>query len=520
MKFLKKTIVFFYRADGQLLVEMLVALVIGGLLTLTASVALVSLVRYNFENQGNQNSSALAYNLMSAVSSFAERGWHNIYDLSKTSASHYYLVSAPTSSLAVAGSESVFFNDVEAGLVGYWKFDESTGTIAYDSSGNAMQGASYGGVTRVASASCAAGACLAFDGKTGYVSATNTTPLSALSAFTWSAWIYPTAANAITDIMDNGSSCVLQYSDKQNVLFSISSGGPVHLVTSNGMAPLNTWSHVVATFDGSNMEIYINGAQDTATGTGGVPTPTTTPFYIGAGPSAVNPFSGNIDDVRIYNRALSASEISLLYNNKPYTRYFYVDNVLRDGSGNIVTSTGTDDPSTQMVHSVVLWEENRAVTLGQYVTRSKETALYQNNWRSGSGQTGPITNVLTGYDTSSYLIAGTTLTLSATTTAGSLTSSIFDTQAVGGATINSLLWQGTLNGGSAQFQFAYANSPSGPWTFYGPGASPSTYYTPTNSGIPLAITDINNYRYFRYEIFLARSSAAPVISSISIGWSP
>ncbi len=218
----------------------------------------------------------------------------------------------------------------------------------------------------------------------------------------------------------------------------------------------------------------------------------------------------------MYNRALSASEISLLYNNKPYTRYFYVDNVSRDGSGNIVTSAGTDDPSTQMVHSVVLWEENRNVTLGQYFTRSKETVLYQNSWRSGSGQTGPITNVLTGYDTSSNLVAGATISGGP----GSLTSSIFDTQIVGGAALNSLLWQGSLNGGTVQFQFAYANSSSGPWTFYGPGASPSTYYTPTNSGIPLPITDISNYRYFRYMIFLAPlGSSTPVVTSVAIGWS-
>lgn len=516
--FLKKAVVVFRRTDGQLLVEMLVALVIGGLLTLTASVALVSLVRYNFENEGSQAASALAYNLMSSVSSFAESGWHNIYDLNKTSGSPYYLVSAPTSSLAVAGSESVFFNDVQTGLIGYWKFDESTGTVAYDSSGNGDNGTLVNAPVR-ATSSCYAGSCLNFNGTNQYVAiASSLNPTSSVSVTAWfERQGSPTGGYHV--IFMQGTQIEMSVSDPGGqIRTGVTTATLGRQVFNSGSGVTDGgWHFLALTYDGAYLRAYIDGNKTLEQAVSGA-IQTGSATNIGYYPGYYA--NGFIDDVRVYNRALSASEISLLYNNKPYTRYFYVDNVSRDASGNIVSSNGTDDPSTQMVHTVVSWEEGRTVSLGQYLTRSKETVLYQNNWRAGSGQTGPTTNVLSGYDTSSNITAGATLALSTTTASGTLTSSIFDTQISGGATINSLLWQGTLNGGGVGFQFAYASNSSGPWNFYGPGASPSTYYTPTNSGIPLAITDINNYRYFRYKIFLTPSgTSTPTVSSVSVGWS-
>ena len=526
--FLQKTIALLRRTEGQLLVEMLVALVIGGLLTLTASVALVALVRYNFENQGSQAASALAYNLMSSVSSFAQSDWHNIYDLNKTSASPYYMVLAPTSSIAVAGDESVFFNDVQAGLIGFWKFDESTGTVAYDSSGNGNNGMLVGVPTR-ATSTCFAGNCLTFNGSGSYVVATTTASPDLYG--TVSAWVNGTgqAFEYSTGAFTPGSLSVSIGSSVNgsiNTRFIYSDSTYVdHNGVISGAWVSGGWNQVVLVRNNGTAQLYVNGAlADSWSLVAGKDLISSNLFAMGASGAAGTPgnyFLGSLDDVRVYNRALSASEISLLYNNKPYIRYFYVDNVGRDGSGNIVVGGGTDDPSTQMVHSVVSWEEGRTVAIGQYFTRSREETLYQSNWRGGSGQAGPVTGTLNGYDTSSNIVAGGTLTLATTTATGTLVSSIFDTQVSGGAAIDSLMWQGSLNGGSVQFQLAYSANASGPWNFYGPGASPSSYYVPTNSAVPLPITDINNYRYFRYEIFLAPlGTTTPVVSGVSIGWSP
>ena len=78
---------------------------------------------------------------------------------------------------------------------------------------------------------------------------------------------------------------------------------------------INTWYHVAAVFGSSGMIMYINGGQqtDTDADTGGM-TNTSPSFVIGSLRVGTWPFNGKIDDVRVYNRVLSADEIRLLYN--------------------------------------------------------------------------------------------------------------------------------------------------------------------------------------------------------------
>lgn len=515
------------KESGQLLVEMLIALAVGAFLMLTASIALVSLLRYNFENRGNQSASALASNLMNGIVSLGEGRWHSLFDLGTTSSSHYYLVPLATSSVAVAGDESVFFDDVEAGLVGYWKFDESTGTVAYDSSGSGNNGTLVNAPTR-ATSSCLAADCLTFNGISSYVTAT--AMVSPDLYGTVSAWV-------------NGTGQAFEYSTGTFIpgSFSVSIGSSVNgsintrfvysdlsYIDHSGITPSawisGGWNHVVLVRNNGMAQLYVNGTlADSWLLTAGKDLVGSNIFAIGVSRITTTPgnyFSGSLDDVRIYNRALSATEIGLLYKNKPYLRYFYLDNVSRDVVSGDISATGTvSDSSTLLVHANVAWENGRIFSLAQYITRAKENIFTQNNWMGGAGQPGPLTTMPAGYDTSTNITAGQTLSLTTTTASGTLVSSIFDTQVDGGASINGLRWSGALNGGSVQFQFAYSSSSSGPWIFYGPGGSSFQYYTPTNSNIPLAITDINNYRYFRYEIFL-NGSSTPVINGVFVGWSP
>ena len=69
-----------------------------------------------------------------------------------------------------------------------------------------------------------------------------------------------------------------------------------------------------------------------------------------------------------------------------YTRYFYVDDVLRDGSGAVVESGGTEDPSTQKVTVVVSWEDGRPQAITQFLTRSRNRVYVQTDWSGGDGQ--------------------------------------------------------------------------------------------------------------------------------------
>jgi hypothetical protein len=127
--------------------------------------------------------------------------------------------------------------------------------------------------------------------------------------------------------------------------------------------------------------------------------------------------------------------------------------------------------------------------------------------------------------TSNYEVA---TTWAAVGTTGYLDSTAFDTGVASGTELNSVLWQGSLNGlanGSVGFQFAGSNSSSGPWVFTGPDGTASTSYIGL-PGVPIPITNYatyNAYRYLRYRIILVSGVgqvASPQVTDVSIDWSP
>lgn len=122
---------------------------------------------------------------------------------------------------------------------------------------------------------------------------------------------------------------------------------------------------------------------------------------------------------------------------------------------------------------------------------------------------------------------------------GDLTSSTFDTQS--SSTVNSIIWQGNLNGGVVKFQIAISNCQNGAnnypscnasigWgdvdtPYQGPSGSASYFGTGSSPGDSIKINSkiFNNYRYFRYKINLEPnfdSSATPIINNVIINWSP
>jgi hypothetical protein len=111
---------------------------------------------------------------------------------------------------------------------------------------------------------------------------------------------------------------------------------------------------------------------------------------------------------------------------------------------------------------------------------------------------------------------------------GMLDSATFDTGSTAGAQLNSVIWQGMLNGlpiGSVGFQFAASNNSSGPWNFTGPDGTASTTYA-GNPGAPIPITNYSAYsgfRYFRYRLIMESNSSqniTPQVTGVSVNWSP
>ena len=96
--------------------------------------------------------------------------------------------------------------------------------------------------------------------------------------------------------------------------------------------------------------------------------------------------------------AIQSGDENLIVNGTSFTRYFYVENVSRDGSGKIesVYNSLNDDPSTQKITSAAnsqIGGSPLAINSVIYLTRSQNFVFNQTDWSGGSGQEGPVTAV-------------------------------------------------------------------------------------------------------------------------------
>jgi hypothetical protein len=133
---------------------------------------------------------------------------------------------------------------------------------------------------------------------------------------TISIWIYPTSVNSDNIIFCYGGfsgNAVYGGSFSQTQLYNFTYSANLPYFTSN---VIDTWKHVAYTYEGGTLaRIYVDGAL-VSSGPLSVNTGTAAPFYLGTltGGSTSGAFNGYFDDLAIYDRALSAAEISSLYN--------------------------------------------------------------------------------------------------------------------------------------------------------------------------------------------------------------
>jgi hypothetical protein len=197
------------------------------------------------------------------------------------------------------------------GQVAAYGFEETSGTGVVDGSGNGHVG-TITGATR--SPSGRFGSALSFDGINDWVTIPDANPLDLTTGITMSAWVNPTAVGAIYRT-------VLMKEQPGGLIYTLYAGEGTgkpsgHIFTAleqrvSGTAntATNTWTHLATTWDGSTLRMFVNGVQ---VGTNAVTGPIrTSTGMLRIGGTAVwsEWFSGRIDEVRLYNRALSAAEI-------------------------------------------------------------------------------------------------------------------------------------------------------------------------------------------------------------------
>jgi hypothetical protein len=204
------------------------------------------------------------------------------------------------------------------GAVAYWKFDETTGTTAYDSiennDGNLTNGPLW------TSGKYENG--IMFDGMDDYVNVGNVVSLKPTDAVSISAWInykgHPPA---------NTLDGIIGYNDGSNFGYQIRYFGVWQFVLRNGSTTIsanggtitaNEWHHLVGTYNRTHANFYVDSIlKQTSLLIAPIVYPSTS-LFIGKVGSWTSYFNGTIDEVAIWNRSLSDQEVAKLYSKEIY----------------------------------------------------------------------------------------------------------------------------------------------------------------------------------------------------------
>ena len=202
-------------------------------------------------------------------------------------------------------------NNLNAGLVAYWPFNGNTRDVTPYSENGTLVGSPSLTTDRKGRANSA----YSFNGSTQSI----TYPTGSLptSAITVSAWVKQSGLASFYNLINNQwtvNGGWLLYTDGTGIpRFGVYEASAQHNAScATGSFTSGVWHHLVGTYDGSTVKLYLDGNVCTTTASTSGSLAYTTTISVG---STSGGATHSIDDVRIYNRALTASEVSALYNN-------------------------------------------------------------------------------------------------------------------------------------------------------------------------------------------------------------
>jgi len=199
-------------------------------------------------------------------------------------------------------------------MVSWWPGDGNANDIQDGNNGAAQNGATF--------APGKVGQSFSFDGVDDFVEVQDSSNLNLAQALSIDAWVNPSVANQSGGIVEK------TVGDVVNTQYSVFLEGGMakfrliivptvdhRTIQSDSLIPINSWTHIAGTWDGATMKLFINGVQQTET------LAVTPPINSGVGPTLIGRlgsniyhFAGHIDEVEIFNRALSQTEIQAIFN--------------------------------------------------------------------------------------------------------------------------------------------------------------------------------------------------------------
>jgi hypothetical protein len=196
---------------------------------------------------------------------------------------------------------------VPQGIIAWWKGENNALDVVGGNNGTLVNAVTF--------APGIVGTAFSFDGISAYVEITNSAAFNfgRTSPMSVELWAYRTGTAGVMQIIGKRDGCAssgIHYQmafDGNGLVF----GGDSGLVRSGSQLPLNIWTHLAATFDGSTFRFYTNGVL-AGTGTGMLGPPATTPLRIGTA-GTCSTFAGLLDEVSIYQTALSSNEVAAIY---------------------------------------------------------------------------------------------------------------------------------------------------------------------------------------------------------------
>jgi hypothetical protein len=219
---------------------------------------------------------------------------------------------------------SIQLSVLPSGLTSYYPLDTNTGVVAYDSSAGSHDGILQNSPTWISS--CQISACLSFNGTSQFVSTSSA--FANPSTYTLELW-FKTGSSSGGRLIGFGDSSTGTSTNADRTVYMTNAGnlvfganpGTTHTVTSTLTYNDNNWHHLAATMGSGGMHLYVDGSSvgtpDANTASGNY-----TGYWrmaydtLSGWPSAPtsNYFSGRLDEVKIYSRELSATEVANEYS--------------------------------------------------------------------------------------------------------------------------------------------------------------------------------------------------------------